>query len=132
MTKEHIVTDNYAGPERRKYVKTLEQLEADITKMFSDHEVREKQWIKEVKDEILKAFPDEDVEKHCDYHESKARAARAEEAFWETAKSEALKHGISGVFSIGKWIAILAVLGLAFKFGVGPAVAKFLGVTING
>ena len=128
MTKEHIVTDAYAGPERRKYVKTMEQLELDIMKMFSEHEVKEQKWIKEVKDGILGAFPDGDIYGHHDYHESKMRAIKAEEEFWHTAKSEALKHGITGLFAVGKWIVVLTLVGLAYKIGIGPAVAKVLGV----
>lgn len=129
VTQEHIVTPDYAGPERRRYLKTLEQHEADIVEMFRQHEGRERKWADEIRADLLKAFPGEDIKGHCEYHELKLRAARAEEEFWHTAKSEALKYGISGLFSVGRWIMILAIVGLAYKLGLGPAAAKVFGVT---
>lgn len=130
MTKPLISTSQYTGPERRKYNKTPEQLEEDIRQMFADHETRERDWINKLIDDLkTEAFPSGDLTGHCGYHESKIRAAQAEEEFWHTAKSEALKHGISGLFAVGKWICILAVLGLAYKVGLGPAFAKVMGVT---
>lgn len=130
MKQEIIVTDEYTGPNRRVYSKTLEQLEIDIKLMLSDHEVREKAWInKLITDLKTEAFPSGGLTGHCGYHESKIRAIKAEEEFWHTAKSEALKHGVSGLFAVGKWVAILAALGLAYKVGLGPLVAKALGAT---
>lgn len=129
MTKSIISTSNYTGPERRKYTKTPEQLEEDIRQMFIDHEVRERDWINKLIDDLkTEAFPSGDLTGHCGYHESKIRAIKAEEEFWHTAKSEALKHGISGLFAVGKWVVILGLVGLAYKLGFGPAMAKALGV----
>lgn len=129
MTQE-IMTEHYAGPERRKYTKTPEQLEAGIRQMFIDHEARERDWTNKLIDDLkTEAFPSGDLTGHCDYHESKIRAAQAEEEFWHTAKSEALKHGISGLFAVGKWILILSLLGMAYKLGFGPAMAKIFGVS---
>lgn len=130
MTQEIIVTDEYTGPNRRVYSKTLEQLEIDIKAMIKEHEECEKLWINQIIDDLkTEAFPSGDLTGHCGYHESKIRAARAEEEFWHTAKAEAIKHGITGLFSVGKWILILAMVGLAYKVGLGPAVAKAFGVT---
>lgn len=129
MTPSIISTSNYTGPERRKYVKTPEQLEEDIRQMFIDHEARERDWINKLIDDFkTEAFPSGDLTGHCGYHESKIRAIKAEEEFWHTAKSEALKHGISGLFAVGKWVVILGLVGLAYKLGFGPAMAKALGV----
>lgn len=122
------MTEQYQGPERRQN-KTIEQLELDIIQMFDAHEAKERQWVLEIRAEILKAFPDGNLAGHCDYHELKNRAAQAEAEFWQTAKSEALKHGISGLFAVGKWVLILAALGLAYKIGLGPTAAKLFGVT---
>lgn len=129
MTEEHIVTDNYAGKERRRYVKTLEQLEQDIMNMFVLHEAREKQWVDEVKVELLRAFPNGDVIGHCEYHDSKIKAAQAEAEFWKVAKEEAIKKGVSGLVAVLKTVMLLSLLGLAYKVGIGPAVAKMLGVS---
>lgn len=124
---EFIVTDSYAGPNRRRYAKTLEQFEQDILLMFRQHEANEKKWIKELREEMMTGFPNGDLEGHCEYHESKIKAARAEEEFWKAAKSEAMKHGVAGLFAVLKWVLILAALGFAYKFGFGPLVAKVLG-----
>lgn len=128
MTPEDPQPPAYAGVDRRKYPKTMEQFELDVRKMFEAHEQHERKWISDLRDELLKAFPNGDIEGHCDYHISKIRAARAEEEFWKTAKSEAVKHGVAGLFATLKWVSILAVVGLAYKLGVGPAVAKVVGI----
>lgn len=130
MTQEIIVTEQYTGPNRRVYSKTLEQLEIDIKQMIKDHEDRERLWInKLINDLKSEAFPSGDLTGHCEYHESKIRAAQAEEEFWHTAKSEAIKHGVSGLFVVVKLMATLALLGMAWKLGFGPAMAKLLGVS---
>lgn len=118
----------YDGPERRVHPKTLEQLEQDIIQMFRDHEDREREMIAVLRREFLSGFPNGDLQGHCAYHGAKIKAAQAEEEFWKTARSEALKHGIAGSFAVLKWVAILAALGVAYQLGVGPAVAKVFGV----
>lgn len=118
----------YAGPERRKRPENIEQLETSIMHMFRDHEEQERLMTADLRKEFFAAFPNGDLEGHCAYHNAKIRAAMAEEQFWQSAKSEALKHGISGLFAVIKWLAILAVLGAAYKVGLGPAAAKILGV----
>lgn len=127
-SKQHGATDGYVGPNRRINAKSLEQLELDILNMFRQHETNEREWLKKLRDELLAAFPNGDIEGHCDYHESKIRAAQAEEEFWKTAKSEAVKHGVAGLFATLRWVTILALLGFAYKVGIGPFAAKVLGV----
>lgn len=122
-----IQTATYEGPERRIYSKTPEQLEDDIRQMFVDHETRERDWLEKLKAEVMRAFPDGDVDGHREYHTRKIVAAKAEEEFWKAARAEALKNGMAGIFAVLKWVAILAILGLAYKIGAGPAVAKLLG-----
>lgn len=130
MTQEIIITDQYTGPNRRVYSKTLEQLEADITRMIKDHEDRERIWINNIIGDLkTEAFPSGDLTGHCGYHESKIRAAQAEAEFWKTAKEEAIKRGVGGIIAVLKTVLILSLLGLAYKVGLGPIVTKLLGVT---
>lgn len=128
MTESIIITDNYVGVERRKYAKTLEQLELDILDMFKRHEERESTLIKELRSELLSGFPDDDLEGHFDYHSSKIKAAQAEEKFWHTATDIAIQQGISGVFAALKWIVMLSIVALGFKIGLGPVMAKIVGM----
>lgn len=130
MTQEIIITDEYTGPNRRVYSKTLEQLEADIIRMIKDHEDRERIWINDIIDDLkTEAFPSGDLTGHCGYHESKIRAAQAEAEFWKTAKEEAIKRGVGGIIGVLKTVLVLALLGFAFKVGLGPIAAKLFGVT---
>ena len=112
----------YTGTERRKRPDNIEQL-------FREHEEREREMSEELRKEFFNAFPNGDLDGHRQYHEAKIRAAQAEEAFWQAARSEALKQGMAGVFAGIKWVVILALVGLAYKFGFGPAVAKAFGVS---
>ena len=123
---ETIKTEKYEGPERRRYAKTLEQLETDIQGMFSAYEEKQREWIKELRNDLLSAFPDGDIDGHCTYHQNKILAAKAEEEFWKAAKDEAIKNGVAGVFAVLKILATLAILGIAYKMGIGPIVAKLL------
>lgn len=128
---EVICTEEYVGPDRRAYRKTLEQVEAHFDLKIHDHEEREMAQIRgllaAVTTEIMQAFPD-GIEAHRAAHQAMIDAKKAEEAFWTTAKDVALKNGIAGIFAVVRWVLILAVVGLAFKLGFGPAVAKLLGV----
>lgn len=126
--EEIVATDDYSGPNRRRYSKTLEQLEEDILRLFAEFEEQHRRMMREMRTELMSGFPDGDLRGHCEYHNQRIKAAQAEEAFWHAARSEALKHGISGAFAVLKWVGILAVLGMAYKVGLGPAVAKVLGV----
>ena len=124
-----MMYDTYTGPDRCKRNGSDPVTLDDLDEALETHAIKEREYVKQVMDSILKAFPNGDIEGHHAYHESKIRAARAEEEFWQTAKSEALKHGVAGLFVVGKWILILAAVGLAYKVGAGPAVAKVLGVS---
>ena len=130
MNQEIIVTEEYTGPNRRVYSKTLEQLEVDIKAMLKDHEDRERAWINKIVSDLkTEAFPEGDLTGHCGYHESKIRAAQAEAEFWKTAKEEAIKRGVGGIIAVLKTVLILVILGFAFKVGLGPIAAKLFGVT---
>ena len=130
---EIICTEEYVGPDRRAYRKTLEQVEAHFDLKLHDHEEREMAQIRgllnAITTEIMQAFPD-GVEAHRAAHQAMIDAKKAEEEFWDTAKEVALKNGIAGIFAVLRWVLILAVVGLAFKLGIGPTVAKLLGVPL--
>lgn len=126
--EEVFVTDEYAGKDRRKPARTLDQLELDILRMFEQFEQRHRQMVREMREEILSGFPGGDLKGHCDYHKGKIRAAQAEEEFWKAAKAEALKQGITGAYAVLKLVGILAILSMAYKVGLGPAAAKIFGV----
>lgn len=110
--------------ERRDYTSISKDIKHFVHDELAAHEEREKQWSKG----ILEAFPDQDVEGHRVYHENKIKAAKAEEEFWKAARSQVLRHGIAGIMAALKWVLVLTVLGLAYKFGFGPVVAKILGI----
>lgn len=84
----------------------------DVEELFAMHEHREQ----EMFDKLLAAFPD-GPEKHREYHQKLINAAKAEEEFWQTAKVELLKRGISGVLYILGLVGGLVLLGLSAKFG---------------
>lgn len=110
--------------ERRDYSNISTEIKNFVHDELQAHEAREHEWFQTV----LRAFPDEDVEGHRTYHDNKIKAAKAEEEFWHAAKSEVLKQGIAGAIVVLKWVLILALLGLAYKLGFGPIVAKAMGV----
>lgn len=84
----------------------------DVEELFATHEQREK----EMFDKLLAAFPD-GPEKHREYHQKLINAAKAEEEFWQTAKVELLKRGITGVLYVIGVACGLILLGLSAKFG---------------
>ena len=126
---EVFVTEDYSGPNRRKYPKSLEQLEEDILMLFQQFEDSQRKMLREMRSELISGFPNGDLKGHCDYHSLKIKAAQAEEEFWKAARSEAMRQGMAGIFAVLKWVGILTVLGVAYKFGFGPAVAKAFGVS---
>lgn len=63
---------------------------------------------------LYEAFPDEDVDGHCDYHAAKIRAAEAEEKFWNELKLDLAKKGAWGMLII---LLGLVMIGLSTKFG---------------
>lgn len=107
------------------YSEISDDIKRFVREELAAHEKREQDFI----ESILDAFPGRDVKGHHDYHDSKIKAAKAEEEFWHTAKTVVIQQGIAGLFAVLKWVAVLTFLGLAFKFGYGPVVAKIFGVT---
>lgn len=110
--------------ERRDYSGISEDIKQFVREELVAHEQREQDFI----ESILDAFPGRDVKGHHDYHASKIKAAQAEEEFWKVAKMEFTKVGVSAIAGVVKVVLVLAVVGVAYKFGFGPAVAKALGV----
>lgn len=121
------MSNDYQGPERRSASGRAATLD-EISRVLNNHAHRTAEQLGKIKEDMLKAFPDGDLEGHCSYHEQKIKAARAEEAFWQTARSEAIKHGVAGLMAVLKWVSILAIVGGAYKVGLGPAAAKLFGV----
>jgi hypothetical protein len=117
------------GLERRQHSKSILDLEQHIEDMIKAHEVRERIWMGELRDELQAAFPNGDIAGHRIFHERRIEAAKAEEAFWKAAKDEGVKRGVGILFEAVKIVMILSLLGLAYKMGIGPAVAKFFGVS---
>lgn len=67
---------------------------------------------------FMSAFPGEDPIKHCEFHQAKIDAAKAEQRFWELAQGKAVEKGIEGLFAVIKIVVLLAVTGLAYKLGL--------------
>lgn len=86
---------------------------ADLEKLLMEHETREEERFAQ----ILAGFPD-GPENHREYHQKLINAARAEEEFWQTAKVELMKKGISIAWDIIKWVGIMAFLGILTKYGL--------------
>lgn len=125
-----IANQEYAGPERRRYTKSIEQLEQEIRAVIAEHEERERQWIQEMRNDFSKAFPNEDPEGHCQAHEAMIKAHEAQEAFWNTVTTAAVNSGVAALFQAIKWVLLLAVVGALFNLGLGDAaarMAKFIG-----
>lgn len=86
----------------------------EVVALFAEHEALEK----EMHDMLLTAFPNGDLSGHCDYHQSKIEAAKAEKEFWDTAKKAVITNGVTGAFSLLKILLMLAFLGLFAKYGI--------------
>lgn len=67
---------------------------------------------------FMSAFPGGDPVKHCEYHQSKIDAAKAEQRFWELAQGKLVEKGIEGIVGAIKIVIILAITGAAYKLGV--------------
>lgn len=129
-----IVTEKYTGPDRRSEdrrngAKSIAELEQYIDDRFAEHEVKEQLWISQLRNTFAGAFPNGDMAGHRMFHERRIEAAKAEEAFWRAAKEEGVKRGVGILFEAIKIVMLLSLLGLAYKMGIGPAVAKFFGVS---
>mgnify|MGYP001767084073 CR=1 FL=1 len=110
--------------ERRDYSSISKEIKDFVRDELNAHEQREKEWL----EGVLEAFPERDVKGHRDYHENKIKAAKAEEEFWKVAREEFTRVGVSAIAGVIKVVAVLAIVTVAYKFGLGPTVAKLLGV----
>lgn len=101
-------------PERRRVTDpTAPVTFADLEDLFAKHEENERK----MHDEIMSAFPNGDVKGHCDYHNSKIEAAKAEKEFWDCAKQEIMKRGVGALFHLVWIVGCLALLGMSVKYG---------------
>lgn len=97
----------------------------DLDEALAIHSQEERAYVKTLIDEVMFAFPD-GAENHRHYHESKIKAARAEEEFWRTAKEQIIKAGVNGVIGIIRVVLLLALLGLTVKFTLPEAFSKMV------
>ena len=97
-----------------RYDTIPKEIKAYIHSEFVEHEAKEKEWV----DRLMRAFPEQDLEAHRAYHEQRIKAARAEEEFWKTAKTELLRNGITALMAVIKWAIVLSAVGLAYKLGL--------------
>lgn len=112
--------DIYSGPERRlresMQMEAIEAIVERITKkVIAEHEVTERgMW----DDLIHRAFPNDDPESHCSYHQDLIDAAAEQKKFWIAAQTKLLEKGIDGLFGVLKIVLVLALAGLAVKVGI--------------
>ena len=86
----------------------------EFRRFMAEHEDR----AREMKSAILAdAFPGGELLPHKAFHQSKIDAAKAEKEFWEAAKVEVFKRGLSGVMYALWMVVCLALLGLSVKLG---------------
>lgn len=89
----------------------------DLDEALRIHSEEERDYYSKLMGEVLKAFPG-GIEEHRNYHLAKAEAAKAEKEFWQTAKTEILRKGISGALHLLGVIVLLAAVGLFAKIGI--------------
>jgi hypothetical protein len=94
-----------------------ERIRACKTSVTDDiHEIRV--FVDEVRDAFVKDDQgNPDFFGHYSDHYTRMQAAKAEKQFWDTAKQESVKNGVSTLITIIKVALVLAVLGLAYKLG---------------
>lgn len=90
----------------------------DLKRAFAEHEAVEKTCSDAQLATFMAAFPDGDPIPHRAYHEAKIKAAQAEERFWSMAQEKVVEKGIEGIFGALKIVVILALTGVAMKFGL--------------
>lgn len=54
---------------------------------------------------------------HID-HKARMEAAKAEKDFWDAAKKELMKHGVSSLVAVLKVVLVLALAGISLKLGM--------------
>ena len=118
---------------RRKHDTVAAEIQEFVHDELMAHEAREKEFTKEhvaaVLGIFLKAFPngEDGIEGHREHHAALMASAKAEKEYWELAKAELLKHGISAVLTVAKGVVLLMVAGLLLKLGFGEQAVKVLG-----
>ena len=90
----------------------------EFKRFLYEHEQRDAACKDEMLAEFRSAFPNGEPLPHKAYHQSKIDAAKAEREFWELAKVEVFKRGLSGIMHVLWMLAGLAILGLSVKLGV--------------
>ena len=120
MSNDHPTWD---GCERRVYMKNIHDVEAEFNRALEEHEEREKRNFEEGIANLKKdAFPDSPAA-HRIAHQAMIDAANSEADFWRGLKLEIAKKSIWGVLQI---LLILAVAGVAAKFGLAPSAITWL------
>jgi len=84
------------------------EIKAFVHDELAEHEAREAKFIAEQIDKVMAAFPNKDLEGHCDFHQAKIDAAKAEEKFWSELKLDLAKKGLWGIITV---LAGMIVLG---------------------
>lgn len=112
------MSDHFNGPERRAKPPSVTRYE--VEQIIADHEVVERQNLREEIEQVLRAFPD-GIDGHRAAHERMMKAAEAEEQFWRGLREDVAKKSIWGVLQV---LLFLAVAGLAAKFGLALPVSK--------
>lgn len=97
----------------------------DLDEALAVHAREERAYVKELFNKVEYAFPD-GFETHRLFHVQQAKAARAEEEFWRTAKEQFTRAGVNGVVTLIKVLFILIALGLTAKFTMPDAFAKLI------
>ena len=93
--------------------RALDELEARIERMFSEHEAREQEGIDDRMKTIMRAFPG-GIDEHFTVHCALAKAAKAQEDFYREIKIDLAKNGL---WALLKVLFALAILGIASKMG---------------
>lgn len=90
----------------------------DLDEALEIHAEKERAQYEALIGNVMRAFPDGDVEGHRQYHTSRIAAAKAEKEFWDSAKHKLIEQGVSGVVRVLMLIVIFALLGVSAKYGI--------------
>lgn len=105
------------APPPRHYSGDSPVTKDDLESALHAHSEEERAYYQHILGEVMKAFP-EGIEGHRLYHMQKAEAAKAEKEFWQTARTEILRKGISGLLHLIGVIVLLSAIGLSAKLGI--------------
>lgn len=101
---------------RRSHDGVASEIKEFVHDELAAHEAREVEFIAKQIDKVMAAFPDRDVEGHCEFHQAKIDAAKAEEKFWSELKFDLAKKGLVGIITVlvgmvvlgfGAWVSTL-------------------------